>query len=227
MPVSSEGIASRTSEARKLLDAVAAAGVPLPDILNPFAHPSTLTQPQADAAYVAYPLVRAKYRPSITAKESGKRRHAAATCTSGRPSSASSKRAKMVASAGDSASSSAIKDDARSRRTSSGSGSRSWRRCDDCGLSHWTDAPCPNIDALGRAPSDGDRSAAESQPGTPASVIEKRWGGATTSSLLEALRASSAGYAAASAPEAAAKGGTPFGKDLVNKAYRIVNSKVS
>jgi hypothetical protein len=228
MPSSNEGIARRTSEARALLEAVAAAGVPFPDIINPFAHPSTLTQPQADAAYVAHALIRAKYEPNGIAKEGGKRR--------GRPPGTSSKRSKMLQSAGGSASSSAIKEDVRSRRTSSGSGSRSWRRCDDCGRSHWTDAPCPDGDALYRAPSDGDRSAVESQPATPVGVVEKRWGGATTSSLLEALKASLAEYAPASAPDTAApdtaapdttaNAGTPFGKDLVNKAYRIVNSKV-
>lgn len=218
-------IAAYKAEAQALAEAVAAAGLPLPDTIDPFGSPDAMTKTQADASCVAYNHYILTHD---AAPGAGKRRSSAASHDSGAEplsgSGANGKRSK-----GATAAKAAV---SASRRTSASSSSaaapRAWRRCPDCGLSHWSDAPCPELATANgeAAASDDDRSAAGSLIS-----IEKRWGGATTSNLLEALRASAAahkdghghGHVGALARETQ---GTPFGKELVNKGYRIVNSKV-
>lgn len=126
---------------------------------------------------------------------------------------------------------------------------RSWQRCAKCQHKHWSDAPCPDLDSLAQNVEVDPvkrRSGEQGLIQAAITAIPKRWGGATTSNLLERLKATIARREAlGDTPDEEALVGPnshllkpridtsavdvtdqPYGPDLVRRAYRVVASKV-
>eukprot|EP00045_Choanoeca_perplexa_P014204 m.165793 g.165793 ORF g.165793 m.165793 type:complete len:768 (+) comp16605_c0_seq2:52-2355(+) len=94
---------------------------------------------------------------------------------------------------------------------------RAWTMCASCARKHWNDTACPVLaDAVGN-----DVVSSE-----PHFFGDKRWGGATTTSMLESLK-----RRCALLPDQGAEDATEMKEDLteagiVTEVYRIVNAKL-
>ena len=96
---------------------------------------------------------------------------------------------------------------------------RAWTKCATCARKHWNDTACPRL-----AEPSADKSPASSDPHF---FGEKRWGGATTTSMLEALK-----RRCGANPRGTEETREETDKDMTQEAmvaevYRIVNAKVS